>query len=373
MNKKTIIIISLSLILVILSVTLISTEKFQNKLSKQIFDKCKYDSHCAITFLQDASKSHDKEIIMNAVNELIFTYSESLPFCHKNAHHVGNFVYGYLGNVTDAIELTDPTACGGATIHGIVENYLDSQVLLYNVDPAQVDLSICPDSLKSPTINRWECIHGLGHGLANIYGYDISNATRVCQSFEDWEQITCAKGLFMENVNRFIQFEDTDFDKNNLTYPCNKINDTMAGPCYHYQTRFINYVLKDPEKTIDFCKSVEDKFSKYCFRGIGNLYASLVVSDINKIDLLCNTKNIPYEKLTYCYQGVAMTFADNRSIPEALIVCQSIPEEFQNDCVNEVGKWIKLVNSDSEEQCSMLNSELAKTCMNSKIDEISIL
>jgi len=72
-----------------------------------------------------------------------------------------------------------------------------------------------------------------------------------------------------------------------------------------------------------------------------------------------------------------MVFADNRNIPEALNVCQSIPEEFQNDCVGEVGKWIKLVHSDPssvQKQCQLLDSKkLVETCMNSEIHGISIL
>ena len=366
----------MSLIIAVLSVTLLlGAEKLQNELAKQIFNKCKYDSHCAIEYLQKVSQSHDKETVMGAVHELIFTYSESVQLCHQNSHHIGNFVYGYFGNVKDAIESINATDCGGSIIHSIIQNHMDSQVLLYNTDPTQVDfLSICPGSTEYLTIDRWECIHGVGHGLASIYGYNVSTAVSACQKYDDWEQISCAKGLFMENVVRFKELHDSDFNEDNLSYPCDILDDAIAAPCYHYQPTFIDYVLDDPEKTINYCKTVEEKFSEYCFRGIGRLYSFLAVSDIKKIDLLCNTKYIPYEKLTYCYQGVAMVFADNRSIPEALTVCQSIPEEFQNDCVGEVGKWIKLVNSDSVQQCQTLNSEkLVQTCMNSKIQGISIL
>jgi len=372
----------LSLVLfVALSVTLLlfsTDKKFQNELTKQIIDECKYDSQCTIEFLQDESKSYEKEIIMNTVNELFFTYSESLMLCHMQAHHLGNFVYGYLGNVEESLKFIESTDCGGSAVHSIVKSHLDSQVLLHNFEPEQVDfLSICPDSLKSPTIDRWECLHGVGHGLASIYGYDIPRAVTACQQFEDWEQVSCAKGLFMENVVRFAEFQDSDFDENDLAYPCNVIDDAISAPCYHYQPTFVRYVSDSAEKTTDFCKTVEEQFSEYCFRGVGRSYASVVVLETSNIDVLCNTEIIPYEKLTYCYQGVAMVFADNRNIPEALNFCQLIPEEFQNDCIGEVGKWIKLVHFEPnsiQKQCNLLDSEkLVDTCINSKIQGISIL
>ena len=181
----------------------------------------------------------------------------------------------------------------------------------------------------------------------------------------------------MENVVRFKELGDSDFDENDLAYPCNIIDDAIAAPCYHYQPTFVSFVLDSAVKTIDFCKTVEEKFSENCFRGVGKAYASIVVEKIKNIDVICDTEYIPHEKVINCYKGVAMVFADNRNIPEALNVCQSIPKEFQNDCVGEVGKWIKLVNSDPDsvqKQCNLLDSKkLVETCMNSKIHGISIL
>jgi len=377
LNKKIIFLSSILLVTISVSLFLFGNEKFQNELTKQIIDECKYDPQCAVKFLQDVSQSHEKETIMNTVNELIFTYSDSLMLCHIHAHHLGNFVYGYLGDVKESIELVESTDCGGSAIHSIVKSHLDSQ-MLSNTELEQVDfISICPDSSESPTIDRWECLHGVGHGLASIYGYDMPSAVTACQQFEDWEQVSCAKGLFMENVVRFKELGDSDFDENDLEYPCNVIDDTIAAPCYHYQPSFVNYVLDSVKQTIDFCKTVKEKFSENCFRGVGKSFAPAVIIKTSNIDVLCNTENIPHEKLTNCYKGVAMVFADNRNIPEALKFCQSIPEEFQNDCIGEVGKWIKLVNSDPDsvqKQCQLLDSEkLVETCMNSKVHGITIL
>ena len=149
MNKK---ILFLSLILfVTLSVSLFlfgNEKQSQNDLTKQIINECKYDPQCTMEFLQDVSQSHEKETIMNTVNELIFTYSESLMLCHINAHHLGNFVYGYLGDVKESIEFLESTDCGGSAIHSIVKSHLDSQ-MLSNTELEQVDfISICPDRLK---------------------------------------------------------------------------------------------------------------------------------------------------------------------------------------------------------------------------------
>ena len=377
MNKK-IIFLALIFFVIITSFLLFFTNESKNELASQILHDCKHDSRCAIEFLQDESEFYDKETILDTIDELILVYSESENLCHQNAHHLGDFVYGYLGDVTESIEFVESTKCGGAVVHSIVKNHLDSQVLLYNFEPKQVDfLSICLDSFEYPTIDRWECLHGVGHGLASIYGYNMSNAVVACQQFEDWEQISCAKGLFMENVVRFNKSHDSDFDENDLSYPCSVIDDEITAPCYHYQPTYVGYSQPKLNNIVDYCETIEDEFSKNCFRGIGRLFASLVVSDINKINLVCDPQKFSYDKLTYCYQGVAMVFADNRNISEALDVCQFIPNEFQHDCVHEVGKWVKLVHPDFDDiqkQCSQLNSEeLLKTCMDSKIYGISIL
>jgi len=340
-------------------------------------DECKKDNNCVIVSLQELAKNEEQSIVLATFEEILVNVKESRNFCHKYAHHAGVFLFNYVRDVNQALSSTNPVLCGGAAYHGIVQAYMISEVSENNISPSEIDIhKICPKDSEDPqAIERWECLHGIGHGLATTHDYDVFAAVERCKEFElGWESVSCSKGLFMENV---VNYENTGIGaikEDDIFFPCNTVDERSAPPCYHYHVIHLS-VINDgfvSEIFEDCYEIIPEEFVKYCFRGTGKQLAPTIYLDKEK-SATCLVPEKKYQ--TDCYKGIAMLFADNRSTEEAIDFCKIIPDEFKMDCYGEVGKWIHMVYSkeDRQEQCSKSEKPYFDVCMNSSLEGISIL
>ncbi|MEM3085233.1 MAG: hypothetical protein QXP61_09130 [Nitrososphaerales archaeon] len=269
----------------------------------------------------------------------------------------------------------NPILCGGALYHGIVQNYMMSRVSFAETDPDGIDIrGICPGDTATPTIGRWECIHGVGHGLTTIYNYDVVTAVQRCNDLDKWERVSCSKGLFMENMINFEKYRVGAFKKKDIFFPCNAIDESFAPSCYHYHATHIYYEKRNIKEALKECENVPEEFMNYCYRGMGRLIAYAISTDFG-LSSICKQIDDWYK--ADCYKGIVMVFADNRSTEEALNFCKFVPAEFKRDCYGEVGKWILMVYPTGQErakECSKAeNSEYAKLCMNADLKDLKIL
>jgi len=354
-------------------------ENWQESFVVQIYLECDDDSRCAVKELQRLVlyKEHPNSI-MKTYYDLMDHYKKRYFSCHPESHDLAEFLYGYLGDVSLALDFNDPLMCGGGNYHGIVYSHLKSQVILNDMDPQKVDISkICPnDPLNEQTIARWECIHGVGHGLTKINNFDVFPALERCEEFEkDWERVSCSKGLFMENIDNFNYYGTGTFSKEDLFFPCNKLEQELSPPCYHYQARHV-YVQNKFNFTSSFekCETAPPGFEKYCYRGLGS-HMGISVKGNPDFSKICLDAKTDFQE--FCYLGIAMKFADNRSIKEALKFCSTIPNDFQTSCYGEVGKWIKMVYDEPSERleaCLVSNNlKYFEACIKADFEKLSIL
>ena len=99
------------------------------------------------------------------------------------------------------------------------------------------------------------------------FDYDVFLAVSRCEEFEpEWEQLSCSKGVFMENVGQLGGGPaGGDFSKDDLFFPCNKLEAKFALGCYNFHASYIlfknNY---DVEKSFKHCdKIIPEEFIKY--------------------------------------------------------------------------------------------------------------
>jgi len=326
--------------------------------------------------LQDLAEDEEQSVVLETFDDLLLKMEHATIFCHEYAHHLGGFLFSYVRDVNQAFSTSEEMFCGGAVYHGVVQGFMTSQVTDNNISPSDIAINkICPEDSEHPqAIERWECLHGIGHGLTITYDYDVFAAVERCNEFEQgWESVSCAKGLFMENVNNYYETGIGAINEDDVFFPCNMVDDKFAPPCYHYHVTHISKIKNGVVVDIfEECNKIPD-FAKYCYRGMGKRFAPTVYSDVGKSATCLIT---PIEFQTDCYKGIAMLFADNRTTEEALDFCKTIPEEFKMDCFGEVGKWIHMVYSTEEgrqEECSKAEKPYFDVCINSSLDDISIL
>lgn len=85
-----------------------------------------------------------------------------------------------MGNVTQALEYVDPK-CGGSVHHGIIMSHFMVEhgklhyYIMTNIPyDGDIDINeIGPEQENPYSMKRWECLYGVGHGLAVLYDYAI--------------------------------------------------------------------------------------------------------------------------------------------------------------------------------------------------------
>jgi hypothetical protein len=348
----------------------------------QIVDGCKDDIHCSVNAMSTLAKLEDKEKVLDIFSNLIVNYESKYP-CHEIGHHLGMWLNAYIGDPQDALDLAQQQ-CGGSIFHGVIQNYLQIQKFK-NIPIKDIDIQeICSKYQDdSSFINRWQCLHGLGHGLADIYNYDIQSAVNRCEEFEPGlEQISCSKGIFMQNTVHLVETGTGDFDENDLFYPCNALPSKYMPTCYHYHITYMaaksgGTRIQIPD-AFDICDDISpEEMIKYCYYGMGRQMQSRTYLDWDRAVFLCQQGDRK-DLYSYCLEGMLMTLVNGNTNPSGgFSFCKSLPSEYKQTCYDSLGKWIMMLSSDYDQRqklCSMAeNKNYFDVCMNAKTDSLQLL
>lgn len=315
--------------------------------AEQIVTTCKEDIRCAIDELNDLDKkTTERQTTLNVFLDVVRLYDESDYKCHKTSHHLGLWLYGYTTDIDEAIQYIE-MLCGGGIFHGVFENYFITQKF-NNTSIEEINIvGLCSKYKDSQvSINLWQCIHGVGHGLINFYDYDVFDAVERCDEFKPGlEQISCSKGIFMQNVIYYYKTEKGDFNED-IYYPCDQVDSKYAPACYHYHS---SYILKQNggsvRETFDTCDEIpREELVRYCYYGIGRQLAS-EISELNRIVLYCeNGSNSEY--YTECIRGALMTAVNGNMDPATgFFFCKNIPDQYKANCYEGLGQWVMMLDS----------------------------
>jgi len=346
----------------------------------QIISNCYNDLDCALNSLREVENTRDEQTVLSTFTQLVSQFDENKIECHETAHHLGAFLYPYVGkDLTKAFEYAGQ-GCGGAIYHGIIQNYFAIQ--RYNdVDPDTIKIvDVCPRFEDHPyEIERWQCLHGIGHGLIVAYDYDVFSAVKRCNVFESgWEQISCSKGIFMQNNVKYVESREGNFDEDNILYPCNEVDAKYAPRCYHYHPTYI--LIQNGgsiKKSFADCDRIgPDEFVKYCYHGMGRQMLPATEGKMSLINQFCQMGE-QQQFHTDCFRGMVMILVNNDRDPEeGFVFCKNIPDTAKEDCYDGLGKWITMLQPDDEQrskECSRAESlEYFATCMNASLENMRL-
>jgi hypothetical protein len=309
--------------------------------------------------LTDIAKTEGEDVVIGTFDEVLSKYSSSGNYCHEQAHHFALFLYTYTGNFSRAMSIAS-LKCGGAVYHGLVESHLSRAAFNKN-DTQDIDVTqICPDDPRNPhSLARYECLHGLGHGLMAFHDYDVFAAAKNCEQLEPGlEQKSCFNGVFMENVERYDSGNGI-FDDDDIFYPCTVVSSIQAPACYGYH---VAYLLKKNrhqfQETLKECdKIVPAEFIKDCYRGVGIQLLPITVKSPSLSISMCQIGDPEYR--IYCFRGVVVVVADQQGTEKGFQLCTLYPNEFKMDCYERMGMWVLLLSPDREvreKECSRAES-----------------
>ncbi len=333
----------------------VTSDSFGNKIRKD----CGIDDYCIVEEMKKLSRAESKETVLQTFNDLTSAYTQLQIFCHPQGHHLGMFLYGYLGNITEALSFTD-RSCGGSVYHGAIENYVHLEIFFEGATPSDVDIKEICKHVKGLNIQeRTECHHGVGHALASVYEYDVFSAAKRCEDFDDqWEQKACFEGVFMENTQEVMESKGGAYDEDDVLYPCNSLEEKYAHPCLYQHATFILHEKGSINEAFEVCDQIEiSMLAKRCYLGLGRQIAVGFLENMGELYSVCE-RGHP-ERLTYCYAGAMLSILDDIGTQEGFNACKAFPEKEKSRCYSIMGKWVYQLYPPEQraDQCSQAETD----------------
>ncbi|HEX6749255.1 MAG TPA: hypothetical protein VF092_18300 [Longimicrobium sp.] len=258
--------------------------------------------------------------------------------------------------------------------HGIIQAYFAAA---RQVTPRLVARA-CPTlTARAPTDwLKFQCLHGLGHGLAINLRYDVPAALALCDALSsDWERESCYGGTFMESSARLgaghggghhaagrhahaaapagpaptslaAVHAGADQDvfapsrAGDPQYPCSVVAERYRGACYLLQTSVIL-----PLEGGDFARAARDcgqapeRYRAICFQSLGRDASGVAAAqDLQRIIRICSSIGEP--NAGWCFFGAAKDVAYRRpSLDDGVRLCRHVPgKPSRSRCYEAIGE-----------------------------------
>lgn len=275
--------------------------------------------------------------------------------CHQEAHEIGRI--GYKIYREKAFQMCD-ASCHSGCYHGAMETFLSEN------GTADLNKSIERICNSFDThFGRFECLHGVGHGVLAYLDYDLPEAISECEKLDgSFAQSSCFGGMFMENIltgqglgagkrdhgTSWVNREDPYF-------PCNKIKDSpdLQYQCYQMQTSWMLTIFAyDFALVAKACLAVPQDYISVCFKSFGRDAAGQTLRNPEGIVKLCNsvprTKDY-YEQCVIGAVNVIVDFWGPDLKNQATALCRALPEQGKKACYEIVAGRLPDLFQSSEE------------------------
>lgn len=292
--------------------------------------------------------------------------------CHQAAHQTGRISFMLFGN---NVFKKSNHGCHSGFIHGAMETFLKekgTQNLAQNID------RLC-DSLDT-SFSRFECLHGVGHGLMAYENYDLKKSLDDCNLLDDsFSQSSCYGGVFMENIvasqgRGALIGHETKWISSDPHFPCDEIDkaSSVQVQCYLMQTsRMLDIYKYDVKKVADECRKAPDSMVTVCFQSLGRDIAGFTLRDPVKI--LKNCDLMPKDYYESCILGalnVIVDFWGDKIEDQPHQLCKQLSEDNKKEfCYKQIG--IRLVGifgqyiDKIKKVCSYSEASFEKSCLQS--------
>jgi hypothetical protein len=262
----------------------------------QVEDKLR----CFQDRLEAVIKTEGTEQALSLLEALTKQDADAEREAHPLVHHIGQRSFAYYGEAAKAMSHCRDVFWSGC-YHGVLQAYLGS---LPVVESHHI-VSLCPPVAGSDfSFKRYNCLHGLGHGVTLQFHYDLLKSLAYCDFLtNEWDRESCYGGVFMENIVTFQtarQAQHSQHDHHahqpatsfmnaqDLLYPCSALDNKYLRSCYLMQTSailtFLNY---DFGQAFAQCERVAGEHQTTCYRSLGRDISGYTLRDSERVTQLC--------------------------------------------------------------------------------------
>jgi hypothetical protein len=324
-------------------------------------------------------KQRGTRFAMGTLNRLSVIDREVGLNGHDYTHIIGITAFKESGDVRGAFKSCTEILQSGC-YHGVIQTYLQT---VPKVGPDEVR-AVCQE-YANPQADQWlrfQCMHGMGHGLTMHYDHDLKLALGGCDLLgTSWDQKSCYGGAFMENIihvedpsmAHMVMGDDADsaaapmgghdhqgmqmdmpgmpakfapVDSTDPFYPCSALGEQYQEDCWRMQPAVILYLRNnDFRRTFRVCDSAPVRRRYDCYAGTGTDISGQTARDHRESIRLCSTGNPKYQP--WCYEGVVKNFIDvTANYRDGLDFCKVVPgRPSQLRCYESVGEEIAVLRN----------------------------
>jgi hypothetical protein len=310
---------------------------------------------CYKQTLEQLITTRGTEQALDTLQQLASVDPDVRHYSHPYTHHVGKFTFAHYKDAATAFSHCKDTFWSGC-YHGVLEGYVSQFPDLQPKDIAGVCGGV--HDPHRPIFIKFQCVHGLGHGLTMHFAHDMFKALTYCDALPTaWDRESCYGGAFMENVIWYQtgpHHEDHGdhhahgghatqtklLDPNDPHYPCNTVGAQYQRSCYMMQTSamltFNNY---DFAKTFVECERAAAELIVTCVRSLGRDVSGYTLTNAERVRTLCLLGQP--NRVGACYYGAAKDFGFTHASPQrSIALCKVVDGPYKTDCYTAVQEFL---------------------------------
>ncbi len=327
--------------------------------------------------LEGILKTRGTEQALKSVEQLAKQDPDVLRESHPYTHHLGRISFSHYKDAAVAFSHCGDMFASGC-YHGVLEGYLSS---LRAIAPKDI-VTLCNKSIDThrSRSQKFQCLHGLGHGLTMYFRYDILKTLPFCDTLPtDWERQSCYGGVFMENIVAYqnaLHGHQTGhkghhtghksfLDPKDPLHPCNVVEKRYQRACYWMQASVIlTFNGFNLAEAFRECDKAPARFIPTCYESMGREISGFTLSDSGKSIGLCKMGSSKY--VHHCFVGAVKDFINTRVDPErGLAFCRGLDLEYKKDCYAAVGWMLVSLYPDlgrREDVCTRAEKKYTAVC-----------
>jgi hypothetical protein len=358
------------------------------KAAELAFERCSGASEntkhsCYEGELLPVAKARGPRAALAELQQLGTLDHEVLVTGHEYAHAIGIAAYDAHPDVkTTFPECSEKFQSG--CYHGVIQAFF----LRAGTDDSTAVRAICGPWTVAGVYGwlRFQCVHGLGHGLTMRFDHDLPAALLKCDLLLDrWDRDSCYGGAFMENIMNATQppvamaMEHMEgmgdstrpkykqIDRGDPAYPCSKLADRYQESCWTNQVSVLLYLSNsDVREAAKGCDRAPAKYVSWCFLGLGTDINGRVLRDGPAALALCDKASATGRP--WCYAGVAKNrVEDNAKFESGMTFCRLVPSrDGKLRCYEAVGEEVaslSAVVTERERMCAAAEPGYPDACL----------
>ncbi len=272
--------------------------------------------------------------------------------------------------------------------HGVIQAYFQN---VHRADTATVNALCRPYDAENLRWIRFQCVHGMGHGLTMLYQHDLPRALQGCDLLLDsWDRESCYGGAFMENIINVtnphhpahalmagMHMDGMDMsaeaahpfkamDSTNMQYPCSILGARYQESCYGMQTSIMLWFNHgDVAAAARACTQAPGTMKYVCAQSLGRDVASISHQDTHEAIRLCSLADPEYQP--WCHVGVAKNLVDlGAKADDGFAYCRAVTGERNKlRCYHAIGEQVATLRAgtnDRAELCTHAESAYRDAC-----------